>query len=197
MTPADFDELVGAEGAGDDRERMRRAHDALLAAGALPELPPTLQRAPAAPARVAALAPARRRLGALALAAALAAAAFGAGYLARGGDEFDARAVPMRGTGPERDATALIRLGDRDESGNWPMVLEVRGLPMLEDPRAYYELVLTRNGKVVGPCGSFKVHRGTTRVYLNAPYALKRFDGWAVLAHPRGHTEHPAKVMTT
>ncbi len=196
MRRNELDELL-ADVAAEERERLRRAHDALVAAGPPPELPVALARAPSTSGGVVRLAGRRRGRAALLVAAALAAAAFAAGYLARGGEEFDARSVAMRGLGGERDATAVIRLGERDEGGNWPMVLEVRGLAVLRHPEAYYELVLTRNGKQVAPCGSFKVHAGTTRVYLNAPYKLKRFDGWAVLVHPRGHTEHPPVVMRT
>ena len=43
----DFDELVDP---GDpDRDRLESAHDLLLAAGPLPELPPRLEDAPAEP----------------------------------------------------------------------------------------------------------------------------------------------------
>ena len=41
MTP-DFDELVGNDLGSEERDRLRRAHELLVAAGPLPELPPSL-----------------------------------------------------------------------------------------------------------------------------------------------------------
>ena len=71
------------------------------------------------------------------------------------------------------------------------MLMRVRGLKPL--PKGgYYELFLTRNGKLGPACGTFRVHDGTTEVPLNAPYRLKRFNGWVVTctvtaARARGH----------
>ena len=45
MSP-DFDELVGSDLERDERERLRYAHDLLVAAGPLPELSPSLDRTP-------------------------------------------------------------------------------------------------------------------------------------------------------
>jgi hypothetical protein len=119
---------------------------------------------------------------ALLIAAALALAAFGAGWLVRGtNDEFDVRrAVPMRSTANAPNASALIELGYPDDEGNWPMLVTVRGLKPL--PKGgYYELLLTRDGKPVAVCGSFKVKsQGLTTVRLGASYNLRNFDGWVV-----------------
>ena len=41
-----FDELVGAETSGEERERLRHVHDLLLEAGPPPELTPKLRTAP-------------------------------------------------------------------------------------------------------------------------------------------------------
>lgn len=178
----DFDELVGDDLAGDERERLLRVHELLIAAGPPPELPPALEPvqelAPVVPLRPR---PSRRRLAVAAvLAAALAVMAFGLGFFV--GDNGNATAVQ-----PERviemtgsDARASLALLPVDEAGNWPMRMTVQGLPALAAGEQY-ELWLSRNGKPIEPCGTFVVHdEGRTVVTLNAPYKLKDFDGWVV-----------------
>lgn len=175
MSGPDFDELVGDDLPPEDRERLRRVHELLVAAGPPPEMPQLLASPP-----VRALP--RRRVAALLLAAALALAAFGGGWLLGAkNDEFDVRrAVPMRSTANAPNASALIELGYADDEGNWPMLVTVRGLKPLPDG-GYYELLLTRDGKPVAVCGSFKVKsQGATTVRLGASYDLSNFDGWVV-----------------
>ena len=46
MMPPDFFDLVGDEGTPEELERLRRAHDLLVAAGPPPELSPRLAEAP-------------------------------------------------------------------------------------------------------------------------------------------------------
>ena len=60
------------------------------------------------------------------------------------------------------------------------MLVKVEGLRQL--PKGgYYELLLTKDGKPVAVCGSFKVNPdGVTEVRLGASYDLRRFDGWVV-----------------
>jgi hypothetical protein len=190
----DFRELIGDDIAPEERERLLRAHDLLVAAGPPPELPASLLEPPR-PRRWT-LPMSRRRWTLVPLTAALLAAAFGAGYLTRDSGFEATREVAMRGSTLAPAASATIRLGQRDAGGNWPMILEVRGLKQLP-PRGYYELLLTRAGKPIAPCGSFDVERGATEVYLNAPYNLRRFDGWVVVMHERGHVENPPIVMRT
>jgi anti-sigma-K factor RskA len=168
----------------EDDPRLLAAHEALIAAGPPPELPPSLAHAPGSePAPRVRLMP-RRRLGAaLVLAAALALALFGAGYLvsARTGPDagFDEDfALTMQGTPAARGATATLLLGHIDEAGNWPMEMTVSGLANLPQGRRY-ELLLTRDGRAVVSCGTFVVH-GKTVVFLNAPYRLRDYDGWIV-----------------
>jgi hypothetical protein len=184
-----FDELVGADEPAEERERLRRAHEALLAAGPPPELPPSLAKPPGAQppprARRQPRAFPRRRLAAsLVLAAALALAAFGAGYLAgnQGGDEeaFETDFVQrMEGTAAAPNALASIVVGKKDDDGNWPMVMTVLRLEPL--PRGKrYELVLTKAGKPAVSCGTFTIDDEQTVVYLNAPYRLNAYDGWAI-----------------
>ena len=201
MSPGpDFQDLIGEDVPAAERERLRHVHDLLVAAGPPPELPPALETPPETGAAVRLL-PRRRRGALLLLAAALAAAAFGGGYLVGGRANDESAFAPefvvvMHGTRLAPAALASLRLAAKDESGNWPMEVVVRGLPEL--PRGgYYELYLTRNGRPVAPCGSFLVHGGTTRVTLNAPYELKRFDGWVVTRHLRGERRGSKPLLTT
>jgi hypothetical protein len=176
-----FDDLIGDIEDPQERERLRRVHELLLAVDAPPE--------PAAPIRIAGVtAPPRRHGRALALlAAALAAAAFGAGYLVGGRDASLEAVITMNGVGAERDATASIELLHEDGAGNWPMHVLVRGLEPSRDRDDYYELWLTDGGKPVASCGRFIVAGGLTRVTLTVPYALRRYDGWIVTR--RGSSE--------
>jgi hypothetical protein len=170
-----FEELVGTDLPPAERERLRRVHDLLVDAGPPPEMPQLLASPPVRTLP-------RRRVAALLIAAAVALAAFGAGWLLRGtNDEFDVRrAVPMRSTANAPDASGLIELGYPDDEGNWPMLVTVNGLKPL--PKGgYYELLLTRQGKPVAVCGSFKVKsQGATTVRLGASYNLSNFDGWVI-----------------
>jgi hypothetical protein len=169
-----FDDLVGEIEDPRERERLRRVHELLLSVDAPPEL-----SAPPAVAPVAAL-PRRHGRALALLAAALASAAFGAGYLVGGRDAAPERLITMSGVGAERDATASIELLAEDTAGNWPMNVLVRGLEPSRDRDDYYELWLTDGGKPVASCGRFIVAGGLTRVRLSVPYALRRYDGWIV-----------------
>lgn len=201
MTP-DFDEMVGTDINPAERERLLRAHDLLIAAGPLPELPPSLAEPGGPQAEVITPFFNRRRNATLAvLAAAIAAAAFGIGYLTgdRGGTTFAIRkTVVMHGTaGAPAGAIASIGLGTKDAAGNWQMLVRVSNLKKLP-PGGYYTLWLTRKGRAVAPCGSFLV-RGdkTTDVRFTVAYKLKDFDGWVVTEQARGHHEAGRTVLTT
>jgi hypothetical protein len=183
MSEPDFRELVGEEGTPEELAQLRRAHDLLIAAGPPPELSPRLAEAPASIGRVSWL-PRRRRGAAFALAAAVAAAAFGVGFLVgdRGSSEFQTAAGPitMHAVEPGSPGKASILIGDRDEVGNWPLLVRVSGLPKLPKGQ-WYELYLTRKGKLAAYCGSFSVNSsGRTTVHFSVPYKLKGFDGWIV-----------------
>lgn len=171
-----LDDLIDAVG-DDERTRLQTVHDLLVEAGAPPELPPRLAIPPEPPrARVIPLFN-RYRLTAIAAAASLALALFGAGYLTgRDGRTLD-RQVPMAGPAGAR---ATIDLFQIDEAGNWPMELRVSGLPDLPAGRRY-ALWLTRNGKLADPCGTFRVANGRASVPLNAPYRFRQYTGWVVV----------------
>jgi hypothetical protein len=187
MKGPEFEELIGPEVPAEERERLRRAHDALVAAGPPPDLPPTLAAAAESRAtragRTSLILPRRRLAASLVLAAALALAAFGAGYLVaeRGGDDAFAtdRVLAMRGTEAAPKALASLVLGVKDDDGNWPMKMTVLGLDTMP-VGGRYELVLTKAGKPAASCGTFTMLNRRTVVYLNAPYKLKQYDGWAI-----------------
>ena len=181
----DIHDLVGDDLEPDEGERLERLDAMLRQAGPPPELPPSLAKAPAPPsARVIPL-PRRYRYTTLAAAALLAVALFGAGYLAAGGPgQKPVETLTMRGA---PGAGAELALFEKDEAGNWPMELTVSGL----EPGSY-ELWLTRDGELAASCGSFAVAGGETTVPLNAPFPLKEFDSWVVVA-----AGHDAPVLTT
>ena len=175
-----FDELMEGVVDPDERARLRRVHELLLSVDAPPELSPSLEQAPL-PAPVP-LVP-RRRRGALALlAAALAVAAFGAGWLggARSDDVAPEREIVMSGVGESRGSFATIELLHQDASGNWPMRVLLRGLEPSKDRSDSYELWLTKDGRLADSCGRFTVHPGLTTVTLSIPYGLRQYDGWVV-----------------
>ena len=172
----DFEELVGDIDDPAERERLRRVHELLLSVEEPPELP-----APRAAAPVVLL-PQRRRYATALVAAALAAAVFGSGYLlgARSDDVEAVRVIPMAGTSDGRGASASIELLPQDESGNWPMNVRLRGLEPSKDRTDYYELWLTKDGELADSCGRFTIHEGLTTVMLSVPYGLKKYDSWVV-----------------
>jgi len=171
-----FDELVGEITDPAERERLRRVHELLLSVEAPPELPASPVRTPVA------VLPQRRRYALALIAAALAATLFGFGYLLGGRSNNVAaeRVIPLAGVNDGRGASASIELLPQDESGNWPMNVRLRGLEPSRDRQDFYELWLTRDGKLADSCGRFTVHAGLTSVTLSAPYGLKLYDGWVV-----------------
>ena len=204
-----FDDLFG-DAPPDDRDRLRRAHELLVAAGPPPELPPSLADPPGKPSKRPARAPLlttlpRRRLGVVVTAAVAASTvAFAIGYLAGRDDPaappeagFQAvRALTMRGTKEAPRATALLRIGRRDDDGNRPMALTASGLERL--PRGgYYELYLSKNGKPKVSCGTFVTDDETLTVRLNAAYSREDFDGWIVTRQVPGGPEDGPVVLTT
>jgi hypothetical protein len=182
-TPPDFRELVGDEGTPEELARLRRAHELLIAAGPPPELSPRLAEPPRAPERERRFHRWRPRA-AFGLAVVVAAAAFGIGFLVgdHGSHEYHAAGppIPMHGVSSAAGAKASIVIGERDDVGNWPLLVRVRGLDPLPKGE-WYELYLTRKGKLAAYCGSFSMNEtGQTTVQFSIPYRLKRFDGWIV-----------------
>jgi hypothetical protein len=183
MTP-DFDDLIGPEIEGAERERLRRVHALLVEAGPPPEIDPGLAAGPTLAMTIGVRKPLRRRAsrGALLLAAAVAmlTLAFLGGYIAGNGHGTAAeRVLKLSGTPAAPHALASLQIDPVDAAGNWPMKLTVEGLPAGQR----YEVYLVRDGKPWGSCGSFVVARGKqgTTVQLNAPYKLQKGDSWVVM----------------
>lgn len=199
----DFNEVAGEDLSPEEEARLRRAHELLLAAGPVPELPQGLEEPSlsASPDRLGQsafeLLPKRRTGAALALAAAIALLAFVGGYVAGfSHDGFAAQySVPMHAAG-KLAAAAAIKVGKRDSRGNYPLRLEVSGLPKLK-PGGYYEMYLTR-GKKIWTCGTFAAGGpGKVKVRLTIPYALKQGDGWIVTKELPGRPAPGPTVLTT
>lgn len=199
MRTPDFDELVGRDLPEGERERLRRVHELLVAAGPPAEVPPSLANPPAqagggevVPMRISP----KRRV-ALLVAAALTALGFGGGYLVgdRTHDERAASAVPpvkalqLQPVEQGSDAVAVVRFGAPQKDGNWTILVTVGGLPHL--PKGdYYELFMTKNGERAVPCGTFNVAGGRARttVRFSVAYDRSRYDGMSLTRYTRaGH----------
>jgi len=203
-----FEDLIGTDAlTPEDEARLRRVHDLLVQAGPPPDLTPALER-PAAltavdePPEMGELVELplfyrRRRAAAAVIAVAAALTLVAGGYVwghSKASTAFVAQhTVPMHGAS---GALAVIRLGTADDVGNWPMQMEVSGLPEQADRASYYELWLTKDNKPIAPCGSFRVHGKTTRVRFTVPYALHGFNGWVVTAQP-ADLRMPGRVVLT
>jgi hypothetical protein len=172
VTP-DFDELVGTDLDPEERARLARVHDLLVAAG-----PPPAE--PAAP-NVVHVRPRRRRGALLAVAAALAVSAVALGGALVHGPGDGVEHVAMEGTAAARDASASLTVFEIDDAGNWPMELKVDGLMPSAGGRPF-ELWLTRAGELKALCGAFLTDEsGKATVPMNAPYRFSDFDGWVVV----------------
>lgn len=181
MSGPDFHELVGDEGTPEELAKLRRAHDLLVASGPPPELSPRIADAPPVESGRGRSLPRWRPRTAFVLAAGVAAAAFGIGFLVgdRGSTEFSAKrnGFTMHAVQPGSTAKGSILIGDRDQAGNWPLLVRVSGLKPLPD-KLWYEVYLTRNGKPAAYCGAFSVQGGDrTEVRFSIPYGLKDFTG--------------------
>lgn len=196
----DFEDLVGPEVEGDERERLRRVHELLLRADPPPELSPEVEAGPTL-AMTFGRAPRKMRRGGMLLAAAIAVVtvAFLAGYITGNSNDkglSSGHTLSLVGTKAAPDALASLRVEPADSAGNWPMQLSVTGLPKLP-PRGYYTVYLMRNGKLWAPCGTFVVAGKTAAasVSLNAPYHLRQGDTWVVTKQMPGHSEAGPVVL--
>ena len=123
----DFDELVGPfDESGLDpseHDRLRHVHELLIAAGPPPELSVQLETPPRERAVVRTRPRPRLRL--VAIVASFAVLAFGVGYLAGGGPDYETFGhVTMSGTAAAAGAQATIEVFDVDAAGNWPMEIK-------------------------------------------------------------------------
>ncbi len=182
--PAPLHELIDEDLPESEVDRLRVVDAVLRRVPAPPgELPPRLRSVVAEVTQPRGIVLTRRRtLVAIALAAALAALTFGIG-LSAGSDDFDeSAAIPMAATDEAPDAAATIRLGERDENGNWPIRLEVSGLKELPEG-GYYTLALTKRGEFGALCGSFRMGEGETEAEWTVSYRLADYDTWVVTAY--------------
>jgi hypothetical protein len=190
--PPEFRDLLGDDLPAEDRARLERVHELLIAAGPPPELPPSLAEAPDRASRPPSWLP-RRRLGAaFALAAAIALVAFLGGYVAgyqRADGDFDAVRSVVLGTGPMR---AVVRFAAADANGNRRMLVRAQGLPRTK-PGNYYVLLMTKEGKPIATCGTFKVGSNPlTTVRFTVGYEVEDFDGLLLAEYRHAdHKDHP------
>ena len=195
MSGPEFDELVGDDVPADERARLKRAHDMLLAAGPPPELTPALETPPAPGSGVAGL-PRRRRGTTLLLAATLVLTAFALGFLIgdrsedAAPDAFDAERTVV--LGESGSTVAVVRLGEADENGNHPMLLTVEGLEHQTDGD-YYTLFMLREGKPVAVCGTFNVaDEDATTVRFTTGYGFENYDGLMLAEYRKAnHKDYP------
>jgi hypothetical protein len=185
----DFDDLIDGDVPPEERARLYRTHELLIQAGPPPELSPELESVPWPDDALAPIfgrrKPQRGRRPVL-LAAALATAIF-VGFLLGQATTSDStsisarRTVQLHGTTLARGALASLELGSASSSGNWPMVLHVRGLPKLAKG-GYYDLYLTKGGVPLVSCGTFNARKETV-VRMSAAYNLEKFDknGWVIV----------------
>jgi hypothetical protein len=201
---SNFGDFVDTEGLAPDEEaRLRRVHELLVQAGPPPDLPPSLEETPQTQdAEIVQfpLLPRRRWAVAALVAATLVAIAFGGGYAfghSKGGPAAFkvSRIVAMHGP---KGAQGIVRLSGRDSAGNWPMEIEVSGLPQQPARQASYELWLTHAHKPVELCGTFRVTGGdSTKIRFTVPYDLKGVDGWVVTAQSETSPTPGPVVLTT
>ena len=193
----DFRELVGDDLTPDERARLERVHELLVAAGPPPELPPALAEPPDESMPTPVMLPRRRAGAMLALAAAIALIAFVGGFVAGHQGVNDGiktfHSLSMHGTAADRNASAKIDIGELDSSGNWPLKVEIHGLARLPKG-SYYEMFLTKRGKAIAPCGIFAVAGESSTVRLTMP-PLKNYDGWIVTRERPG--SRPSTVVLT
>lgn len=193
--PPELNELLGDDLEPEEVERLREV-DALLRRVPAPphEVPLSLTHA-VEQASAPRLPPRRRRIAvALAFAAVVAALSFGAGRWS-GDESFEsAWEVEMAATEDAPGASALVRVGHRDEeSGNMELVIDVTGLPPL-GPDEYYALWLAEDGEWAATCGYFSVGAGETTVRMTVSYDIREFDAWVVSTGPR-RDEEPRPLL--
>ena len=197
----DLDDLLGEDVASAERERLRGAHELLLAVGPPPELPPSLQSPPELDDKreSAAFALLPRRGGRiLTLAAGFAAMTLVIGYvIGHNRASFNSvQSVRMHGTAAAPRASGVVEVAKRDANGNYPLELSVSGLRPL--PRgSYYVLYLIKDKRPAAICGAFLVHEGATTVRMSAPYDYHEFDGWTVAVYRIGKAEHGTTLLAS
>jgi hypothetical protein len=195
-----LDDLVGSDLPPEERARLERVHELLIAAGPPAELAPEFERGPTLAMTLARSSRRRghRKIALLAAALVILLLAFIGGFVVgnSGTGLTGTHTLKMTGTKQAPGALASLVITNADPAGNWPMQLSATGLPKLPT-HGYYEVFVTRNGKPWAPCGVFVVKSATAAVSvrLNAPYELRRSDGWVVTKQLPGHHEAGPVVL--
>ena len=177
-----FDELIGEEPAGAERDRLRSVHELLVEAGPPPELTPEVASGPTLAmtlGRVRRMTRSRRML-IPAVAAALLIALVIGGSLGGGGG--GGVAIPLEGTvaAPLAHGTLTVLTA---EPHTQPVQITVEGLE-----QGHYVVYLVRNGRPWTECGSFTVRNpaADTVAKMNSPYSLQAHDTWVVTRQVTG-----------
>jgi hypothetical protein len=185
--PPGLEELVGENITAD----VRRADELLRAVPAPPpELPRSLQSPAPPPAEPVRIWTRRRKLVAVAIAAALAALSFGIGTLVSRDDFDSVGSYPMAATADGEGASATLVVGAADADGNRSVRLESAGLPKLPEG-GYYVLWLEKNGDYAGTCGTFA--GGDAEWTIS--YDLGDYDAWIVSARLPDQPAEDAKQV--
>jgi len=189
----DFDDIVGTEGTPEELAELRQVHNLLLSAEPPPELPEPRRRK--APRRRPAFARtwAAAALGFAAVLASLTAGLAIGRTFGHTSEAHQAFSRTMHGIGTAAAASAVIKVGGQDGSGNRTLRMAVHSLPSLR--HGYYTLYLTEKGHPLVPCGVFRTGAtGSANVSMNAPADLAEYDGWIVSAVVPGQ---PSRVLLT
>jgi hypothetical protein len=178
-----FNDLVDANLEDGERERLQAVHDMLVVAGPPPELSGAL-RTVRQPGVLHELRPRMSpKMVLIAAALLLLVVTFSIGFASGQRHTATARAIKtltLKGTAVAPRAKATLDVLP-EVGGNYPMTLQVSGLPRVAAPEYYY-VYLVRDGKPLAPCGEFVVAKpsGSLTLSLTAPYKLKRGDTWIV-----------------
>ena len=189
----DFDDIVGSDPLGGERERLRQVHELLVQAGPPPEVSPQLAAGPTL--RMTLGQRMRKRPRAMLLLAAAIAVAVALAVVLSPGRGKGLAAFELRGTSQAPNAQAVLEVLPPSE-GNWPMRFQVSGLPAVSSP-SHYVVYLVRRGRIVGPCGSFTVSNPSSELTLtlSTPYRIEPKDTWIVTRQVDGHSGPGLTVM--
>ena len=188
-----FDELIDAEPAGAERERLRSVHELLIEAGPPSELTPELEAGPTLGmtlGRVRRMTRSRRTL-IPALAAALL-IAMTIGSIASG-QGAHSTTIPLTGTAAAPDAVGTLNVLAPTKTTQ-PMQIVVQGL----EP-GQYAVYLVPNGRSWEKCGTFIVKNpaGGRATAIDSPYRAKKGDTWVVTrVTAKGHGVTVLKPVT-
>ncbi len=93
--------------------------------------------------------------------------------------------TPLRGTSAAPHTIGSVQGGRIDQDGNTPLLVTVRGLPVLPVNQRYVLYVLDGKRKPAR-CGSFAVGKGTTQVKLSYPGLPTKPRGWKMARETNG-----------